>query len=307
MTKNTAPIMVLALMQRTGTNFLTRLLRTHPDCAEPKTLLEDFLVSEFDQLEAYAQNLNARWNPIWGAHERLDELRARLGGAVSDFLEADNADPGKRLVVKAPSADGVEHAHRFLPDTPIVMITRTGPCVVESGMRSFGWDFEKASWLWKGAVEHLTAAQEARARDGAPPMTVVKYEELVTDLEPTLRRICDAVDLDPNGFDFDTLRAFPVYGSSTDRGAEGDVNWNPVERPKAFDPLGRAKHWPAATFQRFDYLTNGLSRTLGYDLPATYEGGGSARLTQRLRTGLGRLPGAIGQAFSAAPPPTERA
>lgn len=82
------------------------------------------------------------------------------------------------------------------------------------------------------------------------------------DPEAALRRIFGLVGLDPERFDFGSVRDFPVYGSSVARGGKDKLHWQPVAKPKEFNPLGRSAHWSADAFRRFDWLTGGVSRRM---------------------------------------------
>jgi hypothetical protein len=278
-------IMVLGLTQRVGTNYLARLIASHPDCTKPATLHEDFLVSGLPHLEGYLRSVTSGWKETWGAREKLPELRRLLGTALSDFIDHDTRDISKRSVLKTPTVQGLEYASAFLQDCDVVVLTRFGPDVVESAMKSFGWSFESACARWGRAARYVADLAERPRRD----FFLVSYEDLVRDPEAELRAVFEFTGLDPDTFDFAALSDFPVYGSSVERGGAEKVHWNPVARTKNFNPLGRSAHWSADAFRRFDWLTGGVSRRLGYELPYSYEDGPLSRLVNRLRDQKARL------------------
>lgn len=77
-------ILVLGLTQRVGTNYLARLLHTHPDCTMPTTLHEDFLVSGLPHLNSFLHTVASGWKESWGARAKQPQLRSLLGAALAD-------------------------------------------------------------------------------------------------------------------------------------------------------------------------------------------------------------------------------
>ncbi|WP_420349716.1 sulfotransferase [Pelagibius sp.] len=277
---------MLGLMPRTGTNYLGRMLRTHRDCTTAKTLYEDFLLHSLPDLDDYVESIAMSWRKHWPCHGRLDELRGRLGGALMTFLEDDVRTPGKRPVFKTPSVRGIDRIEHYLPQADVVIVLRQGPATIESGMRSFGWDFESACRRWARAVNTVLAAAERRKEKGLRPFTLVRYEDLAGDSATVLEHVALQVGLDRSGFDRGRLKAFPVYGSSQ----QENVNWQPATKEADFNPLDRAAHWPAHAIRRFDHLSHGLSARLGYDLPSDRSGARFSAARQRLHDARGRLP-----------------
>lgn len=282
-------IFVLGLTQRVGTNYLARLIQMHADCTRPATLYEDFLVSGLPHLDGFLRRVTSSWQEKWGIRDKEPQLRHLLGDALAEFVQRDTQDVGKRTVLKTPSVDGLEHAAAFFGDSDVLVLTRFGPDVVESAMKSFGWSFETACLRWGRAARYLADLMERQQETRGRGFTVVRYEDLVQEPEICLRRLFDVVGLDPERFDFAALSDFPVYGSSVERGGKDKVHWQPVAKSKEFNPLGRSAHWTPDAIRRFDWLTGGVSRRLGYDLPFTYEDRPLSRMLNRLRDQKPRL------------------
>ena len=294
------PILVIGLTARTGTNYLGRLIAAHKDCTRPNALYEDYMVFGLRHLNRFIKQAGRHWQAST-AGEKQKRLRTLLGGSMTRFLLEDARDPGKRPVFKTPTVWGLAHAHQFLPRCDIVVLTRNGPDVVESGMRSFGWRFESASCFWGDAARYLVQTCKDRERDGMTPLTIVRYEDLVTQPAATLRSIFAAVGLRPDRFDFDRPASFPVYGSSTERGESDDLTWASVQKPAGFEPLKRSQHWSEDAYRRFDWLTKGVSRDLGYELPFVFENGRRQRYRYLLRDQKKRLPSFLQDRFRYAP------
>jgi len=264
------PILVLGMARRTGTNFLGGLLKLHPDCTGPQSIYEDFLVSGVDSLENYVTAVSGEWDHKWDPDGSIaSHLRGALGAGVEGFIRAESHDPQKRPVFKTPSVEGLRSVDQYFPGSDIVILVRYGPAVVESGMRSFKWKFETACEKWGDAARLVVEVLAEHDAARTSRLTVVRYEDLFTTTNETLMRLFDRLGLNADRYDFDKAEAFPVLGSSTNRGGIPKVHWKPVKKTADFNPLARAAHWSAKKLERFDRLTGHVSADLGYELQAT--------------------------------------
>lgn len=271
----TPPIFLFGVLERSGTNFLSDLMCLHPDTRPAHPLDEDFLNFRAELLERYAHGTIGKWHPDWGLSERGgDDLLAALGCGLLGFLRStaessDCATRARRLVTKTPSVKNLPLFPRLFPGAPAVVLIRDGRSVVESGVRSFGFTYEEQTrkWAWAARViaETVGTKRKTAAFDAASPFLLVRYEDLVTDPEPELRRIFQFTGLDSDVYDFNVVEALPVRGSSTYRGDEEDVNWQPVERSAEFNPLERWRGWSPARHDRFNWLGGPELAAFGYE------------------------------------------
>ena len=67
-----APIFILGITRRSGTNFLWKLLEQHPHVACIPTVAEDFTLEHADLLLRYADDTTAMWNAEWN-FQRADQ------------------------------------------------------------------------------------------------------------------------------------------------------------------------------------------------------------------------------------------
>lgn len=273
-----APIFLFGVLERSGTNFLSDLLCLHPSCRPAHPLDEDFLLFRADLLQEYARGTAAKWHPEWGQAEPwADRLLASLGRGVLEYLcdtvepgpAVESRDPAPRILTKTPSVKNLPLFPDLFPGQPAVVLMRDGRAVVESGVRSFGFAQEEQTrkWAWAARVIEETVGTECSARsfDAASPFLLVRYEDLVTRPEKELRRIFEFTGLDPTLYDFDSVEALPIRGSSTFRGAGDDVNWKPVERSHDFDPLRRWSEWTPAQHDRFNWIGGPQLIAFGYE------------------------------------------
>lgn len=264
-------VMVLGLQQRAGTNFLHDLLALHPCAAAHGGLAEDFTLHHSGHLEAYLRGLWGRWEhdlQRTGGIDPRPALWAELGGVMERFLRA--PEPWTRQtptvgrtwrITKTPSVEHLGHVRLLFPEVPVLLLVREGRAMVESLHQSFGWSYEESMWAWREGARRILAFQ--RTRPGR--VWRVRYEDLVTALEPTLREVFAFLDWPANDYDFDAARALPVKGSSELRAREGRLHWEPRPAGENFQPLQRGADWPEARRQRLHHLAAAELTALGYD------------------------------------------
>ena len=270
-----APIFVVGVTQRSGTNHLHELLRLHPDVAAPRRIREDYLTVGTAEVADGVRAIAGRYVPEWIArHEAEAQLLGRVGGALVGWL-ADDAgltpDDPRRLLTKTPGAHGVRGLADLVPDACLVLLVRDGRDVTASGMRGLGWRWTEGVDTW------LAGAREFLRLTGRPlPLGVrvrtVRYEDVVADPVDEVTRLLAWLDLDPTRWDADAARTLPVIGSSFHTGGADEVHWRPLERPDGFDPRGRADDWPDELHARFVLRAGTELRAFGYPVdrpPAT--------------------------------------
>jgi hypothetical protein len=210
--------------------------------------------------------------------EAVAELSASIGSGLLGFL---TADEDRRLVTKNPSVANVDGVFTLFPTAQVIVLVRDGRAVVESCVRTFGWDFDLAARRWSAAVDTALRFMDGRSPDD-PSVQLVRYEDLVVDPGRQMTQLLSFLGLDTSGFDLSAAERLPVRGSSVFRGGESQVHWEPVERTRDFDPLHRWAHWPAELHRRFAWLAGQQQVALGYELDYAVPATASARGRQRL-------------------------
>lgn len=279
-----APIFILGIGQRSGTNYLHDLLSQHPDCVgSDKVIWEDFVVAHSDLLVQYADSVY----DMWRSNTRLDSIMGpptrviceSFGRSLLEILYAQalkaspqpalsgraGGSPLPRLVTKTPSVRNLRHFFTFFPQAHLLIVIRDGRSVVESAHRSFNWSYEKAMQEWAQAAKAILDF-DRDPRNRGRSYSIVRYEELNQNTEQELRRILAFLDLDPAAYDFNQAINLPVKGSSELRSnGKGPVHWKPVEKTKEFNPLKRASHWGRPLHERFNWVAGQYQRELGYE------------------------------------------
>lgn len=261
------PIFIHGILPRSGTNFLWDLLLLHPDCVPAlDPVREDLFLEHSDHLVAFAEAVRESWDPRWGAlgPEVPGRLDAALGEGLVSFLWADR---GRRLVSKSPSVHHLERFFSYFPTARLLVLIRDGRAVTQSCMDTFGWEFERAARAWADAADEIARFQRTHA-DRADRWRLVRYEDLVEDLESALPPLLGFLGLDPEAYDMNAARDLPVRGSSTFFGpGRSSVHWDPVRRNESFSPNRRWASWTPQQRERFEWIAGRQLRAFGYEDP----------------------------------------
>jgi len=254
------PIFILGLMPRTGTVFLSELLNLHPDVAPPEPLVEDYLLAQSEALLEFADEMTALWERVNSLPpERQPDLRRALGDGLLSMLA--RAAGGGRVVTKTPSVHNLEHFFELFPDAQPVVLVRDGRTAVDSYVRSFGGNYRVAMQMWAAGAR--TVLDFTRVAE-AGRYCVVRYENLVNDLEAELRRLLEFCELDASRYDFDAAANLPVYGSSRMQTPSGELTWRPQRRPPGFAPTAPPA-WDRRWREEFEVIGGDLLRAFGYE------------------------------------------
>ncbi len=200
------PAVFVVGMNRSGTTLLRMMLDAHPELTiPPETHFVPDLIKAAREPgatpeDALAAMKSAReWGDFGFSDEQmLTRLRAlpklRPGPAVRTFYEAYMEQQGKpRWGEKTPTyVQKMKLIQRALPEARFVHVIRDGRDVALS--------------VLDRTVRELTAADVARrwrkkiskAREDSPQLdhyTEIRYEDLILDTEPVLRRVAELVDL----------------------------------------------------------------------------------------------------------------
>lgn len=268
------PLFIFGVSQRTGTHFLEELLVLHNECRalggpmpDYSSRPEDHLFELADPLLEYVSTIAGNWRAEWSFDRDaedllLRELAAALGRFVVGFPRGQDAREQPRYVVtKTPSTRNLPLFVRTMAANPALVIVRDGRDVVESGHATWGQSRERWMRVWRSGVDSLF---DALTLDHDRSLMVVRYEDLVSDLRPTMTRILEHLELAVDGYDWDAAETLPLRGSSTIRPQHGRVTWEPVNAPQ--EALNRRRSvWPPSREARFAHIAGYCMHQLGYD------------------------------------------
>jgi protein-tyrosine sulfotransferase len=259
------PIFIQGILPRSGTNFLYDLLLAHPDCRPGRSpISEPLFLDHADILEHFVTKVRRSWDPMWGEFDDalMADFRASLGDGLISFLWVER---DRRLLVKSPSVNNLSRFFVLFPRARLVILVRDGRSVVESCRKTFGWHFERASRMWAGGAEEIRAFESSHSAF-KDRYALVRYEDLLDALEPTLSPVMDHLGLDSHMYDYKAAARLPVRGSAFYHGpVRTDVHWDPVERGPDFDPRARWGSWTPEMHERFEWIAGHHLRYFGYE------------------------------------------
>jgi hypothetical protein len=146
--------------------------------------------------------------------------------------------------------------------------------VVESGVRSFGWDYESAIQRWATRADIIIKFRKKLENTGKKYL-LLKYEEIVQDEERELRKIFNFLNIDPEIYDYKSAQSLGVTGSSELKKQTDEIHWQEIEKKKDFNPLNRFKDWDRTKHERFNWIAGKQMEGLGY---TTNDVGGNKQL-----------------------------
>jgi sulfotransferase family protein len=259
----TGPIFIIGIRSRSGTTYLSHLLRLHPDCCDvPAPIWEDFLLTHADLLAKYARSTYRHWHH-WviaeGVEEKLeDKLLQSIGDGLIAFLSS--RVRSRRLVTKMPGVRNLPYFFKLFPQAHLLLLVRDGRAVVESAVKTSGYKpsslrYELAMRSWARGAKAILRFAQATQSSSDYKYLIVRYEDIWNNLPEELSRIFTFLGLDSSTYDFNAATNLAIRGSSVFRGGEEKVQWKtPVEKTSEFDPMSRWNHWSPALHERFSWI-----------------------------------------------------
>jgi hypothetical protein len=200
------PAVFVVGMNRSGTTLLRMMLDAHPELTIPPEthfvpdLIKAAKADDATPESALAAMKSAReWGDFgFSDEEMLARLRAldgiKAGPAVRTFYEAYMEQQGKpRWGEKTPTyVQKMKLIQRALPEARFVHVIRDGRDVALSVLDRTVRD------LTAGDIAHRWHKKISKARDDSPKLDhymEIRYEDLILDTEPVLRRVVEFADL----------------------------------------------------------------------------------------------------------------
>jgi hypothetical protein len=241
-------LIFLVSAPRSGSTLLARMLGAHSQIAggpEPHLLTPLAHLGYFERVD------EAPYDPII-SQEGIREVVARLPAGEADYVDACRAytdhvyrrlleaqTEKSRLLDKTPAyALVLPFLERLYPRARYVVLTRTPLAVLASFAASFfDGDYEIAV-RHNPILERYVPAIARFLRESSAWRLHVRYEDLVTNPEDTLRKVCEFLELP---FEEDAIhygRHEPADAQTGSRGLGDPTGVGQHQRPVA-DSLGR--------------------------------------------------------------------
>jgi hypothetical protein len=275
-------VFIFGIMQRSGTNYLYDLLCQHPNCGAAIPGLEDFILSESIPLTKYVEAVCNAWNPRWAGELRPDveqTMLQHLGQGILSFLISTTHDqwlrkpwPGienarhaikttpLRVITKTPSVANLQLFSTIFPNSKGLVIVRDGRSVVESSLKTWSGDFNFFCQQWADAANLILDIIPRNSN-----LKLVKYEQLILDLDAMMKELFTFIGIDPDIFSYQAARETPIRGSSVNHKSDVGENWKPQQDKVSFKPLERFKDWDLAKHCRFNEIAGKQLSALGYE------------------------------------------
>ena len=240
------PIFIIGALNRSGTNYLADIVLESGRFEIPQGVNEDYLLTYSDVLFNYVEKTIKHWSKeVRKNHDQVSN--SVLSGLGNSLLEYNKLliNTENRLLFKCPRPDNLKNAFKLFPNAKYILCIRDGRDTVESFTKSFnGYSFKQASQLWAKGVENILDFEESvKGTTFETSVMRVKYELLATQDPATLQSIATFCDLDKSHLNAETISSLPLKGSSTHRGKSKHLHWEPVPKPKNFQPQGRWNGW----------------------------------------------------------------
>lgn len=257
-------LIIHGVMPRSGTVYTGELLRLHPDLhAYPNELWEvpfleltgDILRTQEHFFRAYKQNIGRM-----GDKDFLPLFGASFMAYLYSFVP-----PGKRMLLKIPDVQYLNHFYAVFPyETPLLLM-RDGRDLVASTVNSWpDRDFGEACQLWNSSARAMLAFQ-AQHPAQAHRYLAVKYEDVIARPAEFVAAACDSYSLDAGCYPFEQIGALPVRGSSTvENRMSQDISWSPVEKPEDFKSVGHWQGWSERQKSIFKRIAGDALLECGY-------------------------------------------
>ena len=263
-------IFILGITGRSGTNYLSSILKNHPDCNSAKLGAEDFLIYGLDVANEYVNKVSGKWNNKWKKNankygiEFKKDFKHEIGNGIINFTK--NQTHHSVQILKTPSTININYFFDFFPKSKLIILLRDGKSVVESGVKSNFWNYQRGFLIWNNSAERILNFQK-KNKAQANQFLIVKYENLIISFENEVKRILNFCDLDITKYNFSAENNITLFGTSTKNiNNEDDFKWEKKEKPKNFNPLSRANNWKKIKHIRFNYTCGKNAKKLGYEL-----------------------------------------
>lgn len=173
-----SPLFIMGT-QRSGTTLLTRILSAHPSI---------FIQNELDLPEVFKDSSSTE-SVINGIKQ---QMYIETGQSLDTML-ADS--PNLTWGLKDPQlTEYIDTLRKFLPASKFIIIVRDGRGVTNSYMEN-KWGLGTNAYY--GAQRWLREVKEQRAFMAEMPenFLFIRYEDIIDDLESSLKRICDFIEM----------------------------------------------------------------------------------------------------------------
>jgi len=257
-------VLIIGVMPRSGTNYIFNALMLHSDIQRVQFDAEDKIFVESDLLLKYVRRTKNSWYEKEGIdlERQKGDLQEFIGKGISDFLAGNKNGV---LLNKTPLTQGLKNIHKFIPNTKIIILLRSGRDLIESGRKSFGWPYDEAIVRYKKSLNRIkNFLEETSTKDN---VRLIRYEDVLADEAKEVEQLIRFVGLDVAKYPFGQLATMGVTGSSTTKGLgnDGRKNYKSFKDKSNFNPTERSKNWPKPILRMYNRECGDLLEYFNYE------------------------------------------
>ena len=244
-------IFLHGVMPRCGSVYAGNLIKLHPDLhAYPNEIWEWPFLSSTKHLMSFQDEMFSTYSQLEGRLGPNDMLRIFSAASLNYLLAG--VPEGKRLFMKEPRTEFLSWFFELFPNEKLIVLVRDGRDLVNSTIKSWPhYDFEATCQEWAKAARYVQAIQSQFQNHA--DFLYARFETLVERPGDFVSDLCRHCDLNESRFPRDEIENLQVQGSSEVRAGDS-VGWEPMKKPKSFNPIGRWRGWSneqKSIFKRF--------------------------------------------------------
>ena len=252
-------IQIKGVLRRSGTNYLNSILLTNPAYYQSNLKIrEDWFLDQMEHMEMFIGSLENHWqNPKWGGDSyNLNALKRNIGNTLTDFL-VDEPAKTKTLITKTPSVKNLQYFSSFFPDDKLIIIIRDPRDIANSAFKTWKVKVRQTVEEWNQAARSIATFENTSNFN----YLLVRYEDLITDIESQIQRISEYLDSTSQAFQVHEINEIPVVGSSD------KATWEQEQKTAQFQAMGKYMELPAKEKRGFKQLNPLLMEYFGYNNP----------------------------------------
>jgi hypothetical protein len=262
-------IFLLGVLPRSGTNYIFRSILSHPEILQTSQPGEDYLLMSSDTMISFVDQVSAKWSPNWDGLDKnlqYNKLQNHLTESLIKYLQpALNYKPSKYIMTKTPQTFGLKNWDTLFPTSKLILVIRDGKDVIESGVRSFKWNYVGSM---KKYAESLDRISTFISNQSPNDFCLLKYEEFKKDPKAQLERVYKYLDLDPQLVDFDKIGDMPIYGSSKNIDEKsGEFKWVVSNENKS---KSKKLPWHPLMVKRYQRICSKAITEFGYSKESSF-------------------------------------
>lgn len=233
------PIFIVSPLNRSGTNFLAKILTSTGAFAIPEDIGEDYLMVYSDKLESYFLETMKHWSKRYRENKSAQAEVLSLFGKCLEKYFLKRIPNHKRLLLKCPRPNNISNIFKFFPNAKVILIERESRDTITSFYSSFPEHsfYDAVNLFFKGSREVNDFYLENKSNSNV--MKVI-YEDLIVNKSLATEAIAEFCGITESEID---ILNQPLIGTSELKKAEGKVHWKPIDKPIDFNPIGRYKNW----------------------------------------------------------------